>query len=226
MLNCKNLSTFRLVTLALIALLGSHLASEPLWAQKKPATPSYAIIPLSEAAGLVYGINAPGEMVGRLSPSGLPEATHWSFNNQGGVITTTLDSTVTIGVAPGALVKLDSVAGGINDDGIIVGDLSDYATGREGRPVVWMNALAAPQVLSVPLPNPPAVRVVGGAFAVSNLPTGFTGLKAVVVGRYIEYFDNLIPSEAPTVTHVVAWGITTDDQFTGAFELGSAAGPA
>ena len=201
-----------LLVFTLVAL--TCLAPSSVLAQKKPGGTSYTIIPLSDAEGLVQGINASGEMVGQVSPSGLPVATHWSLNSQGVVTTIALDSTLMIGVAQ---VAFDSVAVGNNDQGIIVGALGDYATGTGWRPVVWMNALAAPQVLPVPL-DPLAVRVEGAAYAVSNLPTGFTELKAVVVGRYIEYFGG----DVPPLTHAVAWGITANDRITAVCELGFA----
>ncbi|MEQ1829037.1 MAG: hypothetical protein ABL921_23950 [Pirellula sp.] len=189
------------------------MAPCPVLAQKKPGGSSYTIIPLSDSVGLVHSINASGEMVGNVSPTGLLVATHWSLNSQGIVTTTALDSTLMIG---NTLVAFDSDAVGNNDQGIIVGALGDYSTGTGWKPVVWMNTLAAPQVLPVPL-NPLAVQVEGDAIAVSNPPTEYSGLKAVVVGRYVEYFAGGL-----ALTHAVAWGITVDDEITDACELGSA----
>jgi hypothetical protein len=208
--------------LALLAAMAAMILSNAtILAQgKKGNGTSYSITPLSAASGLVQCINSSGQMVGHQSPSGLPKATHWSLNNQGSVVTTVLDSTLMIDGFP---VAFDSVADGNNDQGIIVGALGDYATQTGWRPVVWMSAQSAPRELPVS-PSLLAVRVEGEAFGVSNLPSGLVGLKAVIVGRYIEYFGE---SEGTlTLTHAVAWGVTSTDQITVALELGVAASTA
>lgn len=195
--------------LSVLVLCSVYLFLSQLGFAAKPsgggAAGTYRIVPLASSPGLVQSINASGQMVGFFRDP--PLAAHWELDAQGNVATITLDREILVG---DEIVAYDSVAGDVNDQGIIAGALGNYETGTDWRPVVWFDEFAPAREL----PIPAGIVLDGGeAFAVSNYLAAHTGLQAVVVGRFIEAVGTSFH------THVAAWAIRTDGSIADAVVL-------
>lgn len=159
---------------------------------------TFRVVPVSSSAGIVRSINDSSQTVGYLSDP--PLAQYWHVGSNDAVSTLTLDHTLS---DPQGAVEFDSVANSINNQGMIVGAVGDYATGTNWRPVVWMDATMPVQ----PLPIPEGLTITGGeAFGISHQAPQLSGLQAVIVGR-------LSHDEAGrTLCFVVAWPILTSGE--------------
>ncbi|MBL8816509.1 MAG: hypothetical protein JNL58_10800 [Planctomyces sp.] len=188
------------VVVTIFLLTASNLSE----AAKPPAgggggtTTSYRTVPLSSSEGLVQAVNGSGEMVGYVQ--GPMQAQHWTVSDTNVVISTTLDSDLVVG---DQIISFDSGASDINDQGFIVGALGFYEFPDQWRPVIWNNKNGPARELPIPQ------GTTGEAYGISNQPLAFNGLKAVVVGRFID--RNSTPDP---VTYAVAWGILDDQNFT------------
>jgi hypothetical protein len=64
----------------------------------------------------------------------------------------------------------------------------------------------------------PDAYVEGGALGICKTPASQSGLKAIVVGRYMEYPEGVFDG-AVVIVHAVAWPVTTSDQLLAPVEL-------
>jgi hypothetical protein len=179
-------------------------------------TVSYSIIRLAEADGMVMAINNSGKAVGRIETPAGNQPMLWEPETTGGYSGLPLSTTIGTGSTSETL---EGVPQDISDNGLIAGALGSSLTGLGGwLPVVWLSSSEQPLVL----PYGPLVvagsYVEGGAFAVSKTPLAHADLRAVVVGRYIEYPQGVVEG-APAIVHVVAWAITAANELRAPVEL-------
>jgi hypothetical protein len=193
-------------------------AAPPTDLMAKPprgSTVNYEIIQLSNRLGMVRAINSSGEMVGFLEVGGIQTATNWQLTSSG-----VAESKLSLSFFEGDDHSLRSgSADGINDQGIIVGTIEDASTGYvEILPVCWINRTSLPQILSYDPSIPAEMYVRGSAFSVCNTPSLAAGLKAVIVGHYVEYPEGAIENK-PAITHAVAWAISDSGSIALPLEL-------
>lgn len=121
----KNLR-FLIASLVCVAVLFAQAtdAAKPGGGGGGTTTTTYRVVPLSATEGLVHSMNQSGEMVGELFGASLG-AHYWQIGANDTVSAIPLDSIVDNGSGPATM---DSVAYGINNQGLIVGVMGDYSS--------------------------------------------------------------------------------------------------
>jgi len=177
---------------------------------------SYDIIRLAEADGMVTAINHAGEAVGWIETVAGHQAMSWQPATDGTYAGLPLSSTIGSGETA---ITFMSLAQDVSDDGVIAGVLGESLTGLGGwRPAIWFDAASQPKILPIGSLVFPDAYVEGGALGICKSPASQSGLKAIVVGRYMEYPEGVVDG-AVVIVHAVAWPVTTSDQLLAPVEL-------